>query len=81
MPRDDDASARIGSEFVFGWTENLRSAVRAGYQTGRAREIDATGMGISAGAGVTYKFFTFDFSWTPYGDLGNTFKYSIKIRF
>ena len=80
-PRDDDPSARIGAEFTRGWSENTAVSVRAGYETARVRQIEGTASGISAGAGVTYKFFTFDFAWVPYGNLGNTFRYSIKLRF
>jgi len=80
-PRDDDPSERIGAEFAHGWSENTISTVRAGYEVGRQREIEGMGSGVSAGAGVTYKFFTFDFAWVPYGNLGNTFRYSIKLRF
>ena len=80
-PRDNDPSLRGGLEFAHGWSENTVSSVRAGYETGRSRQIEGTGSGVSAGAGVTYKFFTFDFAWVPYGNLGNTFRYSIKLRF
>lgn len=81
FPRDSDASARLGSEYTFGWTENLASSVRGGYQTNRARQIEGSASGISAGAGLTYKSFSFDFSWTPFGDMGNAFRYSAKLKF
>jgi hypothetical protein len=81
FPRDDDPSMRAGSELVFGWTENLRTAVRGGYQSDRQRQISDRFSGITAGAGITYKFFSFDFSWTPFGDLGNNFRYSVRLRF
>jgi hypothetical protein len=81
FPRDNDPSLRLGTEFTHGWTENLGMSVRAGYQTGRSRQIEGTGSGVSAGAGIAYKFFSFDFAWMPYGNLGNTFRYSVKLRF
>ena len=80
-PRDDDPSGRLGAEFTHGWSENTVTSVRGGYETGRQRQIEGMGSGVTAGAGVTYKFFTFDFAWVPYGNLGNTFRYSIKLRF
>ncbi|OGR85260.1 MAG: hypothetical protein A2901_01650 [Elusimicrobia bacterium RIFCSPLOWO2_01_FULL_54_10] len=80
-PRDNDPSGRAGFEFVHGWSENAASAVRAGYDTGRKRQIEGMGSGVAAGAGITYKFFTFDFAWEPNGSLGNTFRYSVKLRF
>lgn len=81
FPRDNDVSLRAGTEFTRRWSEDLLSSVRAGYQTGRSRQIQGTGTGVSAGAGITYKFFTFDFAWMPFGDLGNTFRYSVRLRF
>ncbi len=81
FPRDNDASARLGSEYTYGWTENLASSVRGGYQTNRARQVEGSASGVSAGAGLTYKSFSFDFSWTPFGDLGNAFRYSAKLKF
>ncbi|OGR87950.1 MAG: hypothetical protein A3A86_06080 [Elusimicrobia bacterium RIFCSPLOWO2_01_FULL_60_11] len=80
-PRDNDPSIRTGAEFTHGWSELTLTSVRAGYETGRNRQVEGMGSGVSAGAGVTYKFFTFDFAWVPYGNLGNTFRYSIKLRF
>ena len=80
-PRDNDPSIRLGTEFTHGWSENMAVSARAGYETGRTRQIEGTGSGVSAGAGVSYKFFTFDFAWVPYGNLGNTFRYSIKLKF
>ena len=81
MPRDNDPSARLGTEFTRGWTENLGTSVRAGYQTGKSRQVEAAASGVTAGAGVAYKFFSFDFAWIPYGSLGDTFRYSVKLRF
>lgn len=80
-PRDSDPSVRGGLEFTHGWSENTVSSVRAGYETGRQRQIEGRESGVAAGAGVAYKFFAFDFAWVPYGNLGNTFRYSIKLRF
>ncbi|OGR81378.1 MAG: hypothetical protein A2902_04915 [Elusimicrobia bacterium RIFCSPLOWO2_01_FULL_64_13] len=80
-PRDNDPSFHFGSEFTYGWTDVMASSVRAGYETGKARQYDSTATGVSAGAGFTYKLFTFDFAWVPFGDLGDTFRYSVKLRF
>lgn len=81
FPRDNDPSTRLGVEFARRWSEDLRSAARAGYRTDRARQIEGNMVGISAGAGVSYKFLTFDFAWQPFGELGTTYRYSVKLRF
>jgi hypothetical protein len=79
--RDSDPSARLGAELVRNWSEDTRTAFRAGYRSDRTRQIDDKQAGLSAGFGLTYKFFSFDFSWVPFGNLGNNFRYSIKLRF
>jgi hypothetical protein len=28
-----------------------------------------------------YKNVSFDFAWVPFGDLGNTFRYSLLLKF
>ncbi|OGR79543.1 MAG: hypothetical protein A3I11_04015 [Elusimicrobia bacterium RIFCSPLOWO2_02_FULL_39_32] len=82
FPRDNDPSLRLGSEFTKTWLrEDLSTSIRAGYQTGRNRQIEGTGIGVSAGTGITYKFFSFDFAWMPFGNLGNTFRYSVRLEF
>lgn len=81
FPRDNDASVSGGIEFTRSWLEELGTSVRAGYETGRSRQISGTGSGVSAGAGFTFKFLTFDFAWMPFGDLGNTYRYSVRLRF
>lgn len=81
FPRDNDPSMRIGTEFTHGWSENLAASARGGYQTGRSRQIEGSTSGIAAGAGITYKSFSFDFSWTPFGDLGNAYRYSARLKF
>lgn len=81
FPRDNDPFARLGTEFTHGWSERTSASVRAGYETGRNRQIEGTGSGVSAGAGINYRAFSFDFAWVPFGDLGNTFRYSVKLRF
>ncbi len=80
-PRDNDPSVRGGLEFSHGWSENTVSSVRGGYESGRSKQAGGAETGVSAGAGIQYKFFTFDFAWVPYGNLGNTFRYSIKLKF
>ncbi|MBI5202430.1 MAG: hypothetical protein HY925_13950, partial [Elusimicrobia bacterium] len=31
--------------------------------------------------GIKFHRAAFDFAWVPFGDLGNTFRYSLTIRF
>lgn len=53
----------------------LGVALRAGYRTG------LTTASFAFGAGLKYKQFGFDFSFVPYGVLGNTFRYALTASF
>lgn len=82
MPRDNDPTLRVGSDFTRGWTEGLSTSIRgSGYQVGKNGQGQFGSFGFSAGFGLTYKFFTFDFAWTPAKDLGTTYRYSVRLRF
>jgi len=78
MPSDAGLLLSAGTEYTRAFGE-LRGAVRAGFDTGKT---DAEGFsGVSLGAGVRYRKMDFDFAWVPFGDLGNTFRYSIRVKF
>ena len=83
LPKDNDPEIKMGMELTRSWTENLSGSLRgAGYQVGNNGQISSLGgLGFSAGLGLTYKRFTFDFAWKPFKDLGNTYRYSILLRF
>ncbi|MCB4755424.1 MAG: PorV/PorQ family protein [Elusimicrobia bacterium] len=76
--RDNDSQVGTGLEWMQPAGENLRFALRGGYNSATT-DPDATGM--SLGAGVGYKQFDIDFAWVPFGDLGNTFRYAFHARF
>ena len=37
--------------------------------------------GVSLGGGLGYRNFDLDFAWVPFGDLGDTFRYAVTVRF
>jgi len=73
---------RFGSECtyipVLKW--GLRIAVRAGYKTGTISDLGALS-GVSAGLGLGWRGYGMDYAWVPYGDLGNTHRISLNVRF
>lgn len=77
-PRDEDPLARVGVEFAQMFGESFGSSLRAGYRSGR-ESGDLSG--FSAGAGFSVRGLHFDFAWIPLGDLGDTFRYSLMLRF
>jgi hypothetical protein len=36
---------------------------------------------VSIGGGLTYGNFSFDYAFLPFGDLGNTSRYSLVVKF
>ena len=54
-------------------------AARCGYDSARS---DPGGLaGASLGAGVVWRSLQFDLAWSPGGALGDTFQYSLLVRF
>jgi hypothetical protein len=79
QPRDNSLTAAFGTEYRHDFGSRLVGAARLGYNS---RNTDAGGFsGLAFGLGLTYNAFTFDFALVPFGDLGNTYKYSIGARF
>lgn len=77
--RDQDAFVAFGGEFVQPFQEHMSAAVRAGFTSARR---DGEGLnGLTLGAGVGFQKASFDFAWLPFGTLGNSFRYSLLVKF
>jgi len=76
-PRDNDVQFGVGGEWVQYISEGIQMAGRAGYNSATT---DADGAsGVTLGGGLGLGKFRFDFAWVPFGDLGNTMRYSIHF--
>lgn len=88
-PIDNDISLNLGSEF---WLKEVL-ALRFGYNTflldsktgaeGK-RWYDLSNenySGLSAGLGVKYEVHSIDYSFVPFGELGNIHRFSITMKF
>jgi hypothetical protein len=78
MPRDNSAQFGVGSEYRQNVGDDFKLALRVGYNS---TSTDADGSGIAFGGGVGFKQFDFDVAWIPFGDLGNTMRYALRVRF
>ena len=57
-------------------------ALRMGYQLGHGQDQLGSGLvGFSTGVGFQFKGFNLDYAYLPYGDLGNTQRFSLGFRF
>lgn len=77
--RDTNAFLSAGGEYTVPFNEAIAGALRAGYS---AQRKDLAGLnGLSLGGGLTFHKAAFDFAWVPFGVLGDTFRYSLIIKF
>ncbi|MBN2407126.1 MAG: PorV/PorQ family protein [Elusimicrobia bacterium] len=78
-PSDAEANAGIGGEYLYSVNDDISLSGRAGYTT---RNGDTGGTnGVTAGIGVKYTKYNFDYAFAPYGDLGNTHRISLGMKF
>jgi hypothetical protein len=71
-PIDNRLNYQIGGEYILGKSIFLR----AGYSKG----INDAGSGISLGLGIEFRNFNLDFSYVPYGELGEMYRTSFTIK-
>ncbi len=80
--RDENTFAALGGEFTHAFNDAASGAFRFGYTTERKDNPGSTVMnGLSFGAGVSFRKAAFDFAWIPFGGLGDTFRYSLVVKF
>lgn len=78
-PVDNEAAFAGGSEYVQSLNKDLSVALRAGYNT---RNKDTGGLnGVTVGAGIDYAGYTIDYAFVPYGNLGDTQRIALTIKF
>jgi hypothetical protein len=77
--RDTNPFVSLGGEFTHQINEAVGTNIRFGYSTDRSNNPGLNGPTL--GAGLTFKRASFDFAWVPFGDLGDTFRYSILVKF
>jgi len=78
--RDASLIVAGGAEYSRDFKNEMSAAVRAGYTT-HNKDVGSGLKGFAAGAGLRYSHLSFDFAWVPFGDLGDTFRYTISARF
>lgn len=77
--RDTDLILAFGGEYSHPFSPDVSGALRFGYTTARSSESGLNGLAF--GAGAVFHRAEFDFAWQPFGDLGDTFRYSLLVRF
>ena len=77
--RDENTFAALGGEVTHAFSDAAAGAIRFGYTSERSSNPGFNG--ISFGAGVSFRKAAFDFAWIPFGGLGDTFRYSLIVKF
>lgn len=78
MPRDHAIGAALGTEYKGRISEAMGYAMRAGYRT----DSDVSGFkGVSIGSGLSLGRGALDFAWVPFGDLGNSYRFALHVKF
>jgi len=87
-PKDNSIKVGIGTEYnckldfrsnSMQYENSANVSFRAGYNT-VTKDIDGL-KGITAGLGCSYKDYSVDYAFVPFGDLGNTHRISMTINF
>ncbi|MCB4791595.1 MAG: PorV/PorQ family protein [Elusimicrobia bacterium] len=78
-PNDSDIYLSAGAEYYIKSGDKLEFPIRAGYRTG----MQTGGLsGLGTGLGVLYnKTLGINLAWTPEGDLGDSVKFGLDIKF
>ncbi len=77
--RDNDLYAALGMEGRKNLSEGVGGAFRFGYTSSRR---DNGGLsGVTAGGGLSFNKANFDFAWIPFGALGDSFRFSLLVKF
>lgn len=77
--RDTDLYVSAGTEYRHAFADELVGKLRLGYSSIRRKQDGFNGLAL--GAGMDFHRVGFDFAWVPYGDLGDTFRFSLQIKF
>ena len=77
--RNEPTTVGAGAEVSPPIYKDAVGRLRAGYRSDVKDTADASG--FSLGLGVGFPRWSFDAAWTPYGVLGDTFRYSFQFRF
>ena len=79
FPNDNDAHVSFGSEYRRMLGYDRCAAGRVGLNP-KSSDTNSASV-VSAGAGFGWRKFSVDFSWSPFSDLGNAYRFSLAVDF
>ena len=78
-PIDNELRVNFGVEYKLGIGETMSLSPRIGYKT-NTKGLTGTA-GLSIGFGFILDSYGIDYAWVPFGDLGDTHRVSLNIKF
>ncbi|OGR96915.1 MAG: hypothetical protein A2902_00775 [Elusimicrobia bacterium RIFCSPLOWO2_01_FULL_64_13] len=79
FPEDNSAYLALGTEYKHELQNDMSLSGRLGYNS-RARRVDGFN-GVTVGFGFGFQMGTVDYAWMPLGDLGQTHRFSVGVKF
>ena len=79
FPTYSDTYFGTGAEYTFNLINGIKLDCRGGYNSVNSNTNGLTN--VSAGFGLTYKAYRFDYAFMPFGDLGSANLLSVNIEF
>jgi len=79
FPEDNSPVLALGTDYMHKISEEISLSGRVGYNT-RNRKVDGFN-GLNIGVGFWYKMAGLDIAWSPMGDLGQTIRFSVGVKF
>lgn len=76
FPMDNSINFGIGAEYMYKLNDEFGIICRAGYNS-----QSNVHNGLTVGGGINYLNWTIDYAYVPYGDLGNTHRFSLGFLF
>lgn len=80
LAADSDPFVSVGVEGNLPVVKGVSAALRGGYNTRNGKNVDGLA-GVCAGMGLDLVRLRFDYAWVPFGDLGQTHRISLGLRF
>ena len=79
-PRNNNVNVAFGTEYKRAIASDMWLAGRSGFNSRTLADIKKLSS-LSAGVGFGWKAYALDFAWVPFGDLGNTYRFSLSAKF
>lgn len=79
FPIDNSINVGTGTEYTYKIDDDMSVSGRVGYNT-KTKDIEGL-KGLTAGFGIGYFNYNIDYAFVPFGNLGNTHRMSLGIKF